>query len=494
MGSVALHTALIWHDEVMHDLVLEKPRRITLGRDGRSTFTVPELGLPPAFAILRPGLRGYLLTLGARMRGTVCLDGTQRDVAALIAASPDGFAAAPIAERDWGVIELDESGHHKLFFQFVPAEEPVRTFTTAVVMAGAIGTAVSSAALTLIWALKGVPLVEAAFRGIGLATLALVIGGLVWSAIRKDSESIASLAFSVVLHTALLFMTYQVYVDENPFAWPGLRSLTGNYLVAQLDHTAPPPTPAPSAAAASSSTTTVPDRPAETAPPAPSAEPGGDQRPVARRAPEVQFLARKNREVLQGIVDRSLTPELVKFMALTGQPVRATGPGVGPGIGPGTGLDHIGTTKGDGRDANASYQPAPTTLDIGPVRRATCTGPGCNGTAPRAVIHVLPPTVDEGGLTQSEIDEVVKRRSGVFRQCYQRVLDHQPGLSGKLVVRFRIGGDGVVIPGDTSFVEGSTLRQAEVEQCIAANINRLKFPARGGVANVKYPFLFLQGQ
>jgi len=37
MAAVALHTALIWHDEVMHDLVVDKPRRITLGRPGRST-------------------------------------------------------------------------------------------------------------------------------------------------------------------------------------------------------------------------------------------------------------------------------------------------------------------------------------------------------------------------------------------------------------------------------------------------------------------------
>src|SRR5204862_2678998 len=141
------------------------------------------------------GLRGYLVSLAARMRGTICLDGTEHDVATLIAAG-DGVAAAPIGDRDWGVIELDDSGHHKLFFQFVPAEEPVRVFTTPVVLTGAVGTLISSAALTTIWALKGEPLVEAAFRGAGLAMLALVIGGYVWSAIRKDGESIASLAFS----------------------------------------------------------------------------------------------------------------------------------------------------------------------------------------------------------------------------------------------------------------------------------------------------------
>jgi hypothetical protein len=87
----------------------------------------------------------------------------------------------------------------------------------------------------------------------------------------------------------------------------------------------------------------------------------------------------------------------------------------------------------------------------------------------------------------------VKQRAALFRQCYQRALDHKPGLGGKLIVRFRIGDDGIVVPDRTSFADGTTLHDDDVEHCVAANINRLKFPASGGVANVKYPFLFIQG-
>ena len=64
MTHMALRTALIWHDEVMEDLVLDKPRSITIGQSGKSTFVVPEIGLPPKFVMVRPGNRGYLLTLG----------------------------------------------------------------------------------------------------------------------------------------------------------------------------------------------------------------------------------------------------------------------------------------------------------------------------------------------------------------------------------------------------------------------------------------------
>src|SRR5689334_1947921 len=287
MASVALHAALIWHDEVMHDLVFDKPQRVTLGCDGRSTFTLPALGLPAGFAVLRPGERGTVLTLGARMRGTICVDGTKHDVAALIAASPDGFAAQPIGERDWGVIDLDESGHHKLFFNFVPVEEPVRWLTTPMLAAGAIGYLVSTAALTVLWALKGVALAEAAFRGVVISTVAMLIGGYVWSALRKDGESMASLAFSVVLHAALLFMTFQVYTDDNPFVWPGLRSLAGEYLVAHVDSEPPPTRPAPGKTIETAASATAPAarEPARVEPaPAPR---GGDQRPgEPRSAPQ----------------------------------------------------------------------------------------------------------------------------------------------------------------------------------------------------------------
>ena len=46
MTRTALRTALIWHDEVMDDLVLAKPQTITIGRTGRTTFVVPDIGLP----------------------------------------------------------------------------------------------------------------------------------------------------------------------------------------------------------------------------------------------------------------------------------------------------------------------------------------------------------------------------------------------------------------------------------------------------------------
>ncbi len=128
MGSVALRTSLIWHDEVMADLLHAHPTAVTVGASADATLLTKDLGLPPAFAIVQPGLRGHLLTLGERMGGTICVDGVKHDVRTFVRDAGDGsgFRATPIGHADWGVVALDEVGDCKLFFQFVPLEPPIR--------------------------------------------------------------------------------------------------------------------------------------------------------------------------------------------------------------------------------------------------------------------------------------------------------------------------------------------------------------------------------
>ncbi|HWU90561.1 MAG TPA: hypothetical protein VN253_25020, partial [Kofleriaceae bacterium] len=206
----------------MSDVVLDKPGKVTLGHSHKSTFVVPELGLPADFAVVRPGNRGFLLMLGEHMRGTICLDGEEKSVADLVSHKSDGgFFATPISGRDWGVIDLDEAGTFKLFFQFVPHEEPPQFFTKPVLYGGLGGFLLASLALTLRWWLDDQPLDEALFRGFGMATIVLALAALGWWTYVQDNEQKASLVFSIVLHLALLFTTYQLYNGEDPFVWPG---------------------------------------------------------------------------------------------------------------------------------------------------------------------------------------------------------------------------------------------------------------------------------
>jgi hypothetical protein len=515
-GRMGLRTALIWHDEVMDDLVIDKPRPITIGHTGRTTFVVPELGLPPKFAIVRPGNRGYLLTLGERMRGTICIAGQKQDIAELVARdSAGGFCATPIGGRDWGVIELDASGDYKLFFQFVPVDEPTQFFTRPVLVAGGMGYLLSSAVLSVLWYLKGVEFDDAVFRGAALAAVGMIGGGVGWSMIRQDGESQASLAFSVVFHAALLFMSYQLYEGDNPFVWPGPRAMTDSYLVHRLEHEDPPEPPKPPPTAGQqqeAAAAATKDPPKKTATKGPEGREGGkglterardpNAKDVPPEVPKVQFFEDRNKKFLDHIIDRSLVTSLTKFNGITGDALvrgsLAFGTGSGTGVGPGergTGT-RGGTNKGGnggGGGADGDYVTGPGKIDTGGNRPGggTCKGAGC-GTGPRTVkVEIAAPSVDSTGLTAEEIDRVVRAASGLFKACYQKELNHTPGLGGKVIVHFKISGEGQ--PSGIQVSSGTTLHNDAVEECIKARVGRLKFPAKGGVANVNYPFVFAQG-
>lgn len=95
-----------------------------------------------------------------------------------------------------------------------------------------------------------------------------------------------------------------------------------------------------------------------------------------------------------------------------------------------------------------------------------------------------------GSLDKDLIRRVMQRHRAQFAFCYERALLRQPQLSGKVVLRFVIAGDG-----RTSRVEidpGSTLKDAAVEECVVKAARLMKFPTPtgGGVVVVKYPLLF----
>jgi hypothetical protein len=97
---------------------------------------------------------------------------------------------------------------------------------------------------------------------------------------------------------------------------------------------------------------------------------------------------------------------------------------------------------------------------------------------------------DPGQLTKSDIDGTVKAGAKAVRGCYQKELARSPKLAGKVVVRFKIGGDGTVVSASAA---SSTLPSDTAVACIVAAVKQLKFPAKGAVANVSYPFVFAQG-
>lgn len=463
--SQRVRASLIWHEEVMGDVVVDDAP-VTLGDSKRSTFLVPaDLRLPKDFAIIRKGDHGYVLTLGTRMRGTFCIDGMVKDVEQFVGGGESGgggddsFRATPIGGRDWGVIDLDDSGALQLFFQFVeqPAQLPK-----------------SRTALELL---------------------------------------LPALAFSAVFHLIFLLVVYGPERQGSPFVWPGPRYLTGTYLAGHLKPDPPPPPPPPAVAGAASASAPASSKGqvknVKSATKGDEGKSGGKgegeraRDPNARDVPavappEVALLSKANRSVLDNVIHNNATTDLDKFYTGIKGDARRGGVGSGNGTGSGVGDDAngTGTTRGSngkgsggGGNVDGDFVSKKGPIDTGETRAAK--GTGGDGTGPKE-IAVKPGTAsgDFGSLTREEIDKVVRGRANLIKACYQRELNRKRDLGGKLVVNFVIAADGSVK--STRIDPGSSLRDEGVEGCVRTIITKLRFPAKGG-GIVNYPFVFSQG-
>ena len=94
-----------------------------------------------------------------------------------------------------------------------------------------------------------------------------------------------------------------------------------------------------------------------------------------------------------------------------------------------------------------------------------------------------------GALDKSLIDAVIRKNMNQIRYCYQRELTKNPGLKGKIIVKFTIAADGSV---SRASIKTSSMGNSAVEGCITGRFKRFKFPQPkgGGVVIVSYPFIF----
>ena len=93
-----------------------------------------------------------------------------------------------------------------------------------------------------------------------------------------------------------------------------------------------------------------------------------------------------------------------------------------------------------------------------------------------------------GFCSKRNITEVVRRRAGAIRACYEDRLQVKPDLSGKVTVRWRIELDGKV---GSANVLKSSLGDSKVESCVLRAIRRMRFQKpEGGICIIQWPFVF----
>lgn len=97
-------------------------------------------------------------------------------------------------------------------------------------------------------------------------------------------------------------------------------------------------------------------------------------------------------------------------------------------------------------------------------------------------------SIDSGGLDRAAIAAVIQAHLSEVRFCYEKALQGQPDLKGRVVVAFAIKGNGLI---KSARVKASTLNFPSVEFCIVKHLKSWKFPyPKGGVlVKVSYPFV-----
>lgn len=95
----------------------------------------------------------------------------------------------------------------------------------------------------------------------------------------------------------------------------------------------------------------------------------------------------------------------------------------------------------------------------------------------------------QGTIDREAIRRVVKANQNQLKACYERALNRDPGLYGKIVLEWVIGAGGHV---DSAKVKSSTMGSSEVEQCCVARLKTWRFPdpPKNQEAVVSYPFTF----
>lgn len=160
----------------------------------------------------------------------------------------------------------------------------------------------------------------------------------------------------------------------------------------------------------------------------------------------------------------------------------------GSHIGDGEGTFGLGL-RGTGQGGGGMSR---DTVGVGPVgTRGEGFGDGVGqiGRGGPSSLGIDEPGRVEGGLDREVIRRVILSHRAQIRYCYEKRLNTNPGLQGKVVVEFVIGADGKVT---SARAAEQTLADPEVANCLISKLKGWTFPEPkgGGVVVVTYPFLF----
>ena len=102
---------------------------------------------------------------------------------------------------------------------------------------------------------------------------------------------------------------------------------------------------------------------------------------------------------------------------------------------------------------------------------------------------ILPQVIVMGGISTADVEAGIAQKMNDITDCYQSALAGDPGLAGKVLVKFTIDKAGAVA---STVVRSTSLRHPAAEACLTDVVAQARFPAlqSGRLAIVHYPFGF----
>ena len=159
----------------------------------------------------------------------------------------------------------------------------------------------------------------------------------------------------------------------------------------------------------------------------------------------------------------------------------------------GVGINGVGSTVGGGSGCVAG-QPCLGGPGHGPGTGAGFGhDPGGGGHTPKAPRMIVANTEINGTLPAEVVQRIVRQNFGRFKMCYEAGLRTNPGLTGRVAVKFMIDRNGSVA---TAAADPSTdMADGTVVSCVVRGFLNLSFPEpKSGMVKVIYPLMLSPGE
>jgi hypothetical protein len=434
-----LRVALLWHGNVVDERTFKHDSAlVTIGEDVKNTFTVPTQSMPGSWNLLKPTAGGnYTLLVADEMGGKLTMGEESVPLKEYLQKSADqgrtnGGREIALGPKDWGLVTLGDVG---FFFQSTPKVDKLKKT--------------------------------------GLVT---------------DTQLVVILTICAVVFGVVMFLARTLWDPNILDSGTAIQQRIMQFIPTQA--TPPPPKEEKLPEAVKKENVGKKhmgkegkagekDKPKHIKTKIPE-----DKRPIQINVTKIGALGSLNSNAVGGALKDVFDSNTQGFGNQLSAAMNGTGNEFVMGHGSG-GWSTKGTgTGGGGTGWGRVWGTANVDTGGGRGVRARIGGKKQSN----VVFRTEAPQADESNcLNKGQISRVVMAHKAGVQFCYEKELQRDPKIAGKIVVNWTISPEGRV---QRSSVESSSMGNSNVEGCIRGQVTRWIFPQAACQSVVSFPFVF----